>query len=346
MEPDSSTTAEPKRPKPRWFHITPARLLVVLLAVEGILLLSQHWMPKGYAVLIAITSIGITMVLMLIWWLFALCFHWRFQFSLRSLLVATVAVAIPCSWMAVEMKRAREQREAVEAIRKVGRSVSYDHQYNLPMSNPYATYISGAKPPGPGWLRNILGDDFFATVISVNPSIDIDNNLLFSDVNLECLEAFPQLRWLFVFGTQVTDAGLERLKGLPQLQRLDLGKTKITDRGLECLEGLTQLRQLELACTNVTDAGLEHLKGLSQLQELHLGNTKVTDVGLQHLEGLSQLQSLDLNDTQITDAGLEHLKGLTQLRWIVLGSCDKGLTYKGVEKLKQALPHCYISHFP
>ena len=38
----------------------------------------------------------------------------RFQFSLRSLLVLVVVVAVPCSWLAVEMKKAREQKEAVE----------------------------------------------------------------------------------------------------------------------------------------------------------------------------------------------------------------------------------------
>ena len=104
----------------RWLHPTPARLLVILLAVEAILLLSQHWMPKGYAVLTAIAAVGVTMLLMLLWWLFTLCFHGRFQFSLRSLLVLTVAVAIPFSWLAVEMKKAREQREAVVAVQGLG----------------------------------------------------------------------------------------------------------------------------------------------------------------------------------------------------------------------------------
>ena len=33
-----------------------------------------------------------------------LIFRWRFQFSIRSLLVLTVAVAVPCSWLAVEVK--------------------------------------------------------------------------------------------------------------------------------------------------------------------------------------------------------------------------------------------------
>jgi fatty acid desaturase len=126
METDSLPTAENKPPKPRWYQPTPGRLLVVLLAVEGVLLLSERfqWFPfnqqKGWIVLIAIASVVAAMALMLLWFFLALLFHWRFQFSLRSLLVLTVAVAIPFSWLAVEMKAARQQREAVKALLQLG----------------------------------------------------------------------------------------------------------------------------------------------------------------------------------------------------------------------------------
>ena len=141
-----------------WFHPTPGRLLVVLLAVEAILFLSKPWFPKGYALLIAIASVGVTMVLMLIWWPVALCFHWRFQFSLRSLLVATVAVAIPFSWLAVEMKKAREQREAVEAIQKRGGRVEYDIPF---------TGMKHPPLPVPLQLQRLLGKDFFKDAMQV-----------------------------------------------------------------------------------------------------------------------------------------------------------------------------------
>jgi hypothetical protein len=99
METPNDQPAMPK-PKLRWFYPTPGRLLVVLLAVEGILLLSERWFPKGCAVLIAIAAIGVFLVLMLLWFVVSLIFYWRFQFSIRSLLLLTVAVAIPCSWLA------------------------------------------------------------------------------------------------------------------------------------------------------------------------------------------------------------------------------------------------------
>ena len=68
------------------------------------------------------------MLLMFFWFLLSLIFGWRFQFSIRSLLLLAVVVAIPCSWLAVEMKRARKQREAVEEIEKAGGTVSYDYR--------------------------------------------------------------------------------------------------------------------------------------------------------------------------------------------------------------------------
>ena len=39
-------------PHPRWYRLTPGRLLLVLLAVEGVLWLSEgfHWMSKGWPV--------------------------------------------------------------------------------------------------------------------------------------------------------------------------------------------------------------------------------------------------------------------------------------------------------
>jgi hypothetical protein len=143
----------------RRFHPTPARLLVILLAVEGILFLSKPWFPKGCAVLDAIAAVGFTMVLMLVWLVLAVVFHWRFQFSLRSLMVATVAVAIPFSWLAVEMKKAREQREAVEALVKQGGFVGYDYEVNHD-----GLRLRGATSGVPVRLQSLLGDDFFRTV--------------------------------------------------------------------------------------------------------------------------------------------------------------------------------------
>lgn len=75
-----------------------------------------------------------------------------FQYSLRSFLILVTALAI---WLGVVVNRAREQREAVKAIEALGGFAQYDWQYIEPSTD---------EPPGPAWLRRIVGDDAFQRV--------------------------------------------------------------------------------------------------------------------------------------------------------------------------------------
>ena len=79
--------------------------------------------------LIAVAVVAMAMLLMFLWFLAALIFRLRFQFSILSLLLLTLVVAIPCSWLATEVKQAREQREVVKWIESAGGGVVlYDYQ--------------------------------------------------------------------------------------------------------------------------------------------------------------------------------------------------------------------------
>jgi hypothetical protein len=219
----------------------------------------------------------------------------RYQFGLRTLLVCVTLCAFACSWLAVKMRQAQQQRKVAAAIEALDGAVSW------------------TKESGPAWLRNLLGDHFFARVYIVS---------------LDC--------------TQVTDAELEDLKELNELKRLTMMQTQITDDGLAHLRCLNQLQQLYLDHTRITDAGLENLKGLNQLQELHLsGNTEITDAGIENLKGLNHLKILSLASTQVMDAGLDNLKALSQLQELDLGG-TRGVTDEGVKRLQQALPNCKV----
>ena len=70
----------------RWFHLTPGRFVLALLAVEVLLWLSERfgWLGwhKGYAVLTGVAVVGVAMLLMLVWFGVALIFRRRFQFSI------------------------------------------------------------------------------------------------------------------------------------------------------------------------------------------------------------------------------------------------------------------------
>ncbi len=242
-------------PKLRWYRLTPDRFLMALLPTVGFLWLSERfrWFAfnehKNWTVLIAVAVICGAIVLLVLWLGLSLVSRLRFQFSLRSLLVLMTAVAIVCSWFSVRMQEARRQREAIEAIDGLAR---YGYQLD-----GNGGYLPGTpEPPGPPWLRNLVGVDFLSDV-----------------------------RGLYY--AAVTDAGLARLvhlKGLTNLKELWLDDTQVTDAGLIHLKGMTSLRALWLNGTQVTDDGLVHLKGLTSLQGLWLNGTQVTDAGVQDLQ--------------------------------------------------------------
>jgi len=225
-----------------------------------------------------------------------------FQFSLRSLLIFTMICAVACGLLGKRMEQKRKEREGVEAILRLGGTVRYDYQEG------------NGKPPGPDWLRDLAGKDFFSAVVEVrllgNPKV--------TDAELAHLEEMPQLQVLNIFATNVTDAGLSHLRRLSKLERLYLGNTRITDAGLINLQGLNRLQRISLWKTKVTDAGLEQVQELSNLRELYLHSTNVSDAGLAHLKGLNELERLDLAETRVTDAG--------------------------VNELRKALPNCIIVH--
>ncbi len=207
------------QPQRRWFYPTPAWLVLGSLAVTGLLFLSERWrwFPfneyKGWTVLLAVAGVGVVMLAMLLWWLVALVFRCRFQFGIRTLLVLTVAVALPCSWLAVEMNNAKRQREALEGIGKLDCSVAYDWQVvTFDLNNLIPTL---PDPPGPEWLRNLLGLDFFSDADVVNDW----KGTPVTNAKLEYLRGFPKLRQLCLYGTNVTDADVKKLKeALPKCQ--------------------------------------------------------------------------------------------------------------------------------
>ncbi len=125
------TTVEPHT---RRLRLTPGRFVLALLAVEGLLWLSDRfgWLGwhKGYAVLTCVASVGVFLLLMLGSFAASLLFRRRFQFSLRSLLALVVVVALPCSWLAVEMKKARDVTRTAGLLSELGCTVFGDDATN------------------------------------------------------------------------------------------------------------------------------------------------------------------------------------------------------------------------
>ena len=137
-----------------------------------------------------------------------------YQFRLRTLLALVALASIAMSWFTVKWNQAKRQRAAVESIVDAGGAVVYQYQYGADGDR-----IGNAEPPGPTWLRRILGVDFLSDVHDV-----------------------------LVVDTEWADAGLEHLAGLKNLESLALSDTRLTD------EGVKKLQQALPNCTIQTDA--------------------------------------------------------------------------------------------
>ncbi|MEE8452002.1 MAG: hypothetical protein V3R99_08815 [Thermoguttaceae bacterium] len=270
------------------------RFLVGLLGVEAFLLASERfgWFAfnerRGWTVLITLSVVCLAVLLILLWLAVSLLFRRRFQFSIRSLCVLTLVVAIPCSWFAVKMQQTKRQREMVTTLVRAGGRVRYDHMYFSQES-----YVPKKRMPNPLWLVKLLGIDFLdnVTILHLYPNSSAPNRPL-SDADLAYLESFPHLESLILSRKEVTDVGLVHLRNFSRLKELSLGTPKVTDRGLKHLKSLEQLRYLELGCGGVTDRGLVHLNSLKELRHLRL-HCAVTDQGLAELTSLTQLEVLE-----------------------------------------------------
>jgi hypothetical protein len=258
-----------------WPRLTPDRFVVVLLILEGFLWLSGRfgWFPfnhhKGWTVLIAVASVAVLLLLAFLWFLLSLVFKWRFQFSLLSLFLLTVVVALPCGWLETEMKAAREQGMREAKIWKAGGDLDWDCKYRG----------MSLDLPEPDWLWMSLGLTFFVDVR--------DAGLLDRGVNeetLEAVEGLPQLRGLRLNGPNVGDDELRHIEGLTRLEALFLRRARVGDRGLQHLKKLTHLQYLDLTDTKVGDSGLQCLKGLLELRRIILRGTRVTATGVRDLQ--------------------------------------------------------------
>jgi hypothetical protein len=215
METESSTIADRKPPKLRWFYPRLRWVLIALLAVEGFLVLSEQvgWFgfreDKVGPFVIALAAVIVSILLTILWIVLRMGFRRRFQFSLRSLVILTFLVASLCSWLAVTMQDQRKQKAAAVAIKKAGGTVWSERT----------------------WVGKLLRDDSLVKVTEAHfegqPT---------TDAGLTPLEALSQLQTLRLCYTKITDAGLAHLQALSQLQWLGLNGTKVNDQGVKKLQ--------------------------------------------------------------------------------------------------------------
>jgi hypothetical protein len=260
-----------------------------------------------------------------------------YQYSLRTLMLLVLLIAIGMSWFTVKLSQARQQREIVKQLKTPGLGVYYDYEVNEGGMRKDIDEI----PFVPVWLINLLGKDFFTNVVAVE-TIDVNNA---NDTTLEHIKELSHLHYLNISAARrITDVGLKHLEGMTQLKSLAISGDEITDTGLVHIKNLYQLESLSIWGKQITDAGLVHLQGLTKLHFLNIGNSKITVKGLVYLKALPQLNEMRLDGESFTDAELEHIKELPQLKKLQICSAqitDNGLIYlKELTNLQELVLWC------
>jgi hypothetical protein len=214
-----------------------------------------------------------------------------FALSLRGMMVLVLVAGGLMGWKA---RRASLQRRAVARIEYLRGEVRYEWQPRSPYGG---VAPGGASPPGPAWLRGILGDEYFQEVVEVTLP-----NLFRRSVT-----AAPS--------PDAPDDGPEMQAFHEELRRDREVKEALDGDQLACLEGLDRLESLELWMpSSMRSEGLARLGRLSSLKKLTSIHTPMGTEGLAQVAGLSRLERLSLRLELSDDASLAVLERLPELK--------------------------------
>jgi len=169
------------------------------------------------------------------------------KFRLKWLLVFMAVLAVPLSWLGWKLEERRRERWAEAELAKFSVELIRDAPE---ADDPFGETI----PPGPAWLRRILGDDFFIHV----KAVECWPSALDGDIDVEALSG-PQREELSD-DPPLTDAELAYLRYLPRLQAVHLEGAEVTDEGLPQLYSLSRLESLDLSETKVSTKAVAELR--------------------------------------------------------------------------------------
>jgi len=120
------------------------------------------------------------------------------QFRLRTLFLLVAVCAVPCGLFKWKWDRKQAERRAIAEIKQAGGHASYDWQM---VEGPSASAITlrrlklgqRPEPPGPAFLRKLLGDDLLAHVVYVSfASVTRHGPSQIDDEPLRWLDSLPE----------------------------------------------------------------------------------------------------------------------------------------------------------
>lgn len=249
----------------------------------------------------------------------------QFQFSLRTLLVATAVFALLLGTLGQH-------------------AVRYCRLHRVLGAGAWG-WDGSTYGKCDSWVASRLGYDPLSRITAIK--VVKDQALLNMATDIDC---FSDVEALSLEGPRVTDAGLagaDALARLPRLRVVTLRDTAVTDAGLESLSRWPLVEVLVIdGCKGITDDGLAHLARMRQLWHVWFaGSTsRLSDAGLVHLCRVPRLEYVTISGVGITDAGLKHLEGMKQ--WKAIWLYQTAVTEDGAKRLQEALPDCQVKWEP
>lgn len=273
--------------------------------------------------------------------------RWRFQFTLRTLLLITAGCAGLLSWLAVSIARDRQRSAALEQLSAAGADFATEWRGPAWLKAPmeWAGYTPFRATVGVRFRSAKLVTESALSALEQFPEMsrlwltDIDAEgpaERFTDEHLKHIQSLRNLIFVWINSREITDEGLENLHGMSKLQRLDLDRTRVRGSGLSWLTCERELTRLSLDWTLLDDNGMEQVGRFTRLKQLRIGSNQVTDAGMSHLAKLSDLESLVLCADRVSEKGVESLYALHNLE--ALGMDLSPFSPAAIASLRKALP--------
>jgi hypothetical protein len=307
------------------FAVTLAAMPVIVALTAILLLWFIHLWDTPFWLVCVLGVILIAGGTFVVWWAMRRMARRRFQFSIRSMLIATAVFALILSLLGNRLHKIGRQQQTLVHIAANGGFIRY--------------YIGSEN-----WLQKYRNFDPFRKV----KFFEIRSDRAIPAI-LDYANEFPDLEAIGIY-PGVSDAGLERAKEFdqfPNFMGFGLDNAHITDAGMEHLSKCTKLKRLSInGAGQITDNGLKYFVDLPNLDDLWLldGGSllPITDAGLQHIGKMQKLKRIVImtRNLPITDAGLKHLQNLQNLEYLSIGS--NKITEQGIIELGVFLPDCFM----
>lgn len=259
---------------------------------------------------------------------------WKFVGAIVRRLAFTIAAAIPAGIIAfaIVVVRARSQAKIVDQLAERKCVVFYYHQRD------------DAVDRVPGFLRKLLGDDFWNDVEFVGSRTEtaedaatiaalcgklpklIGFKIGNPHFSFELISNWPHLdnlEDLGIHSPRLTDADLVRIARIRDLRDLYLNSPNVSDVGLSQISLLSQLETLNIISLRFTGAAPRNTAGFPRLKELQISDsTDLADRDILNLGHMPELEKVVIRDAQIGDATLAHLSTGAKLYEVELNPCQ------------------------